>query len=209
MKAWLQLVSIGVIGGLLASSCVITSDDDDDDDGEGGEAGEETGGRPTGGRPSTTGGRPATGGSGTGGATGGRASTTGGASTGGASTGGMVNACDVEEFEPADSCAFMNDDACSSCLSAKCCDEVKDCYAEDPVKNRCGYGITDNDDSQFVCTASCLADIYADGDVPTEEDIDTCAGTNDCMTCALPNFATIGLAQCVVDSCLDECLGAG
>jgi len=204
MKAWLQLVSIGVIGGLLASSCVITSDDDDDDDGEGGEAGEEsTGGRrPTGGVPAT-GGR-ATGGSGTGGATGGRAP-----STGGASTGGMINACDVEEFEPADSCAFMTDDACSSCLSAKCCDEVKDCYAEDPVKNRCGYGITDNDDSQFVCTAACLADIYADGDVPTEEDIDTCAGTNDCMTCALPNFATIGLSQCVVDSCLDECLGAG
>jgi hypothetical protein len=203
MKAWLQLVSIGVIGGLLASSCVITSDDDDDD-GEGGEAGEEsTGGRrPTGGVPAT-GGR-ATGGSGTGGATGGRAP-----STGGASTGGMINACDVEEFEPADSCAFMTDDACSSCLSAKCCDEVKDCYAEDPVKNRCGYGITDNDDSQFVCTAACLADIYADGDVPTEEDIDTCAGTNDCMTCALPNFATIGLSQCVVDSCLDECLGAG
>jgi hypothetical protein len=207
MKAWLQLVSIGVIGGLLASSCVITSDDDDDD-GEGGEAGEEsTGGRrPTGGAPAT-GGR-ATGGTGTGGATGGSA-TTGGATTGGAPTGGTVSACDVEEFEPADSCAFETDDACSSCLSAKCCDEVKDCYAEDPVKNRCGYGITDSADSQFECTAACLAEIYAEGDVPTEEDIDACAGTNDCMTCALPNFATIGLSQCVVDSCLDECLGAG
>ena len=201
MKAWLQLVSIGVIGGLLASSCVITSDDGDDD-GEGGEAGEEsTGGRrPTGGSPAT-GGR-ATGGSGTGGAT-------GGVGTGGSATGGSISACDVEEFEPADSCAFETDDACSTCLSAKCCDEVKDCYAEDPVKNRCGYGITDSDDSQFECTAACLAEIYAEGDVPTEEDIDTCAGTNDCMTCALPNFATIGLSQCVVDSCLDECLGAG
>lgn len=206
MKAWLQLVSIGVIGGLLASSCVITSDDGDDE-GEGGDSGEETGGRPTGGRTST-GGRPATGGSGTGGATGG-APTTGGASTGGAATGGTVNACDVEEFEPAESCAFETDDACSSCLSAKCCDEVKDCYAEDPVKNRCGYGVTDDDDSQFICTSACLAEIYANGDVPTEEDIDTCAGSNDCMTCALPNFATIGLSQCVVDSCLDECLGAG
>jgi hypothetical protein len=207
MKAWLQLVSIGVIGGLLASSCVITSDDDDDDNGEGGEAGEEsTGGRrPTGGSPAT-GGR-ATGGSGTGGATGGVS--TGGVGTGGASTGGTINACDVEEFEPATSCAFQTDDACSSCLSAKCCDEVKDCFAEDPVKNRCGYGITDNDDSQFECTAACLAEIYAEGDVPTEEDIDACAGANDCMTCALPNFATIGLSQCVVDSCLDECLGAG
>jgi hypothetical protein len=203
MKAWLQLVSIGVIGGLLASSCVITSDDDDDD-GEGGEAGEEsTGGRrPTGGAPAT-GGR-ATGGTGTGGATGGVS--TGGVGTGGSATGGKgTDACDVEEFKPAASCTFQDPDDCATCLSSNCCDELKECYSDDPVESRCGYGITSSDDSEFDCSAACLAEIYAEGDVPTEDDVDDCVGA--CMTCSLPNLGTLGLSQCVVNECLDECLG--
>jgi hypothetical protein len=59
---------------------------------------------------------------------------TGGVSTGGSATGGKgTDACVVEEFEPEASCAFETDDAGSTCLCAKCCDEGKDCYAEDPV----------------------------------------------------------------------------
>ena len=199
MKAWLRLVSIGVIGGSLASACVITSDDGDDDDNEGGEGGDEsTGGRrPTGGS-SATGDR-ATGGTGTGGATGGTA--TGGTATGGRSP----DACDIEEFEPADSCAFEDGDACTDCLSGSCCAEIKDCYADDPLQNRCGYPIVSGEDSEFDCSIACLLEIAAEGDVPTEDDVDECAGS--CMTCSLPNFATIDLSQCLVASCFDECLG--
>lgn len=206
MKAWLQLVSIGAIAGLLASSCVITSDDGDDGE-DGGEGGDEsTGGRrPTGGSPAT-GGR-TTGGTGTGGATGG--ATTGGASTGGAtggsSTGGTINACDVEAFEPIDSCEFGSTDACSTCLSGACCAEIKDCYAEEPAQNLCGYPMAGNPDSEFDCSWACLMDIYAAGDVPTEDDVTECVGS--CMYCSLPNLETMALSQCLVDSCLDECLG--
>ena len=201
MKAWLRLVSVGVIGGLLASACVITSDDgDDDENGEGGEGGDETTGgrRPTGGSP-TTGGR-ATGGTGTGGTTGGT-TPTGGTSTGGAATGGTINACDVEEFEPADTCDFEGGDACSMCLTGSCCDEIKYCYSTDPVRNRCGYGITSSDDSEFDCAAACLAEI---GDIPTQDDIDDCVGQ--CMTCGVGTLDTALLTQCLADNCFEECL---
>ncbi len=199
MKAWLRLVSVGVIGGLMASACVITSDDGDDENGEGGEGGDEsTGGRrPTGG--ASTGGR-ATGGTGTGGATGG--TSTGGASTGGAATGGTINACDVDEFEPADTCEFDDSDACSMCLSSNCCAEIKSCYADDPVQNRCGYGITDDSLSEFECASQCLLDI---GDIPTQDDIDDCVGS--CMTCAdVRTLDTASLTHCLADSCYEECL---
>jgi hypothetical protein len=204
MKAWLRLISVGVIGGLLASACVITSDDDgDDENGEGGEGGDEsTGGRrPTGG--ASTGGR-ATGGTGTGGATGGTASTTGGTSTGGAATGGKgMDECEVEEFEPAETCGFDDDtDACTTCLSSACCDEIKSCFATEPLPSRCGYGATEDEFSDFECARNCLLEI---GDIPTQEDIDLCVGG--CMSCGeVTTLDNAYVTQCMADNCYEECL---
>lgn len=201
MKAWLQLISIGMVGGLVATSCVITSDDDDDDDGFG-DAGEtSTGGRtPTGGRTS--------GGTNTGGASGG---TTGGTSTGGAApSGGMggeggapVDVCEAETT-PLDTCEFEDADECASCLSESCCDEVSACYGTDP-EDVCGYGLSGEADenSEFECTRSCLAEIVAEGNFVIDDDIDDCLAQ--CMKCTLPSLTTTSLVACMNDNCPDEC----
>ena len=204
MKAWLQLISIGMVGALAATSCVIVDDDDDNDDlGDAGDT--STGGRATGG--ANTGGR-ATGGTGTGGrATGG--TSTGGTSTGGTSTGGVAgsggeggevpDSCEDVETEPLDSCVFEDPDACASCLSQNCCAEVSACYGTEPL-DVCGYPI---EEGEFECARSCLAEIAGGGDFPNDDDVDDCIA--ECMKCLLPSPNTGPLVVCMNDNCPEDC----
>jgi hypothetical protein len=202
MKAWLQLISIGMVGAMVASACVIVDDDDDDDDNNG-EAGDtSTGGRATGGRP------------GTGGTTGGRATggtSTGGTSTGGTATGGInggggeggttPDSCE-EESTPFGSCEFFvdgNADPCEECLADNCCDEVSACFGTEP-EDVCGYPVLEG---EFECARSCLAEIVADGEIPSDDDIDDCIG--ECMKCTLPSPNTGPLVICMDTSCSEAC----
>jgi hypothetical protein len=200
MKAWLQLISVGMVGAMVASACVIVDDDDDDDDNNGEAGDSSTGGRTTGGR------------GGTGGTTGGRATggtSTGGTSTGGTSTGGItgeggeggttVDACEAEST-PLGACNFVDDSVpCDACLADNCCDEVSACFGTDP-EDVCGYPILEG---EFECARSCLAEIVEDGDIPTEDDIDDCIG--ECMKCTLPSPNTGPLVVCMDTNCFDEC----
>jgi hypothetical protein len=207
MKAWLQLISIGMVGAMVATSCVIVDDDDDDDD-NGGEAGDSsTGGRATGGRGGTggtTGGRGGTGGTtggrgGTGGTTGGT-SPTGGITGQGGEGGAIPDSCEVES-EPFGSCEFFdgNADPCEACLAENCCDEVSACFGTDP-DDVCGYP---EYEGEFECARSCLGEIFADGEIPNEDDIDDCLA--ECMKCTLPSPNTGPLVVCMDTSCSEAC----
>lgn len=200
MKAWLQLISIGMVGAMVATSCVIVDDDDDDDNG--GEAGDSsTGGRATGGRSG-----------GTGGTTGGRATggtNTGGTSTGGTGTGGItgeggeggttVDACKVEST-PFGNCGFLDEAVpCEACLADNCCDEVSACFGTDP-EDVCGYPLLMG---EFECTRDCLIEFSASGDIPAADDVDQCMA--ECMKCGEPSPNTHVLVGCMDTSCSEEC----
>jgi len=207
MKAWLQLISIGMVGAMITTSCVITSDDDDDDDDDFGDAGEtSTGGRATGGRPgtggTTTGGR-ASGGTGTGGTTGGTPATGGASATGGAGGEGgeAPDACSGEST-PSDTCQFADADDCSTCLAESCCDEVSACYGTDP-EDVCGRADT-GAANEFECALDCLSLVSQGGDFPNDDDVDNCVAK--CMQCTgLPSPNTLPLALCMNDNCPDDC----
>jgi hypothetical protein len=201
MKAWLQLISIGMVGAMVATSCVIVDDDDDDDiDGEAGDS--STGGRTTGGRGGTggtTGGR-ATGGTSTGGRATGGTSPTGGTTGEGGEGGTMADSCEVEST-PFGSCDFLdgNADPCEECLADNCCDEVSACFGTDP-EDVCGYPVLDG---EFECARSCLGEIVEGGDIPNEDDIDDCLA--ECMKCLLPSPNTGPLVVCMDTNCSEAC----
>jgi hypothetical protein len=213
MKAWLQLISIGCLGGLIATSCVITSDDDDDPD-DNGDAGEtSTGGRSTTGGRASTGGRAAGGSTNTGGksmagspGTGGSVSTGGSSASGGTlSEGGEggggepVNSCTVDST-PADGCDIADPDACDTCMMQECCDEYAACDGSNP---------TDVCIEEFPCVFGCLLEVSEAGEVPGDTDLDACLAMEEgCLECpdnAAPSPNTGNLAACVVDNCSDEC----
>jgi hypothetical protein len=104
MGSWRRLMVVGLLSGLFAASCVITSGDDDDDSGDDttatGGSDDGTGGTATGGGGASFGGSPATGG-----------------------TGGSDDGCSLE--------GVAGSNACQDCIRDNCCDEYDACADDD------------------------------------------------------------------------------
>lgn len=129
-----------------------------------------------------------------------------------------VSCDDPKGKRPALSCEFEDplpeDEACLTCLSQQCCDELKDCYATEP-HDRCGYGRTSDEQEEYQCYMDCLVDHARQNDkFYTNDDQDECAvecgiavdGSGAECSLALIGNRTNDLMNCMHNQCESECL---
>lgn len=237
MATWHKVLAAGFVGATLTMACTITTVEDDDDDfttdagddfddddsgggtarGGGGAGGSRAGSAGTatfGGTGGTGGSTPGTGGGGAGGSTAGSGGTSG---SGGTNPFPSDLRCDAElGTDVPNTCEFEGAppgyESCLSCLSANCCEEVKNCHAQNP-SDVCAYG-GDGETSEYMCYMACLSDILREEMVFTDDDAMECAfqcGTpfdGNGMACStqLIGDRTNELLSCMHANCEIECI---
>jgi hypothetical protein len=224
MATWLKLAATSLLGVSIAMACTVGDPDDepfddDDDEEEGGRAGRASGGGGAAGRAGAGGAGGARAGSGGGGAGG---SVAGSAGTSGGSGIPTDVACGSEESVgtvPAGSCEFTDvlpeDEACLTCLSGSCCDELKGCYSTSP-SDACGWGRAADGQEEYQCYIDCIIRVARADETMSFDDVDKmdCAfecgtaedGTGELCDLTLFSNSTNELATCMHDNCEFECL---
>lgn len=199
MKSWQKIASLGLVIGMAATACTISSGDPDNE-GIGGANVGGTGGT-TGGTSGTTGGSTADGGATTGGTTTEGGSSTGGSTSGGSAGSGTGGDGGAEEPSP-----------CEACLIDICTDEYNACWdttdTVDGEGNAGGNSLPDCID-EFVSYQSCLETAWDErSEIYNEADCDESAVLVDS---AFPLAETNALISCMLDpeltgnDCIDVC----
>jgi len=197
--------ALGLAGALLAPACTVSSGDDDDvgvDAGKGGSS-SAGGSKSTGGSAgAATGGSAgaATGGSGgSGGSTGGS-----GGSTGGSGGSAQMLACDGTEVIPLVSCdpSAQEPGSCNECIETNCCDEWKECAANDTTAGDfvCGWGGPDGT-GEIGCIVACMQD----GTSTIEDCAGGCAAEGCDGTITLATNALVDCMTAAETTCEEVC----
>ncbi len=206
---WLKWALVGSVVATFATACVVT-EGDPDDFGEGGDGNTPTAGTKSDGGEEPTAGTKSTGGGGSGGQ--GTAGSTAAGGEGGEPSTYQAGLCVGTGDEPMPTmlpaCTKSDsDDACGTCVKAKCCAEWQECYGDTPA-TACGWGLKYEDPGQYDCVRGCFLD-----EIETELDpdvaLETCSSmcTNQCedVDNGLPLLATSTLVDCSYTECADEC----